>query len=101
MPEQNEKRLQVRRGVERAAGPDADGGGGGAVTSLNYQAVHTGVFVGIARNALDDAVEFVVRMIHSLLIVPGHRDRTEAALRRYLRTFVLPALLSDPPAARR
>jgi alkylation response protein AidB-like acyl-CoA dehydrogenase len=39
--------------------PDSDGGGGGAVTSLNYQLVHTGVFIGIARNALDDAVEFV------------------------------------------
>jgi alkylation response protein AidB-like acyl-CoA dehydrogenase len=39
--------------------PDTEGGGGGAVTSLNYQAVHTGVFVGIARNALDDAVDFV------------------------------------------
>jgi AcrR family transcriptional regulator len=42
---------------------------------------------------LDDAVEFVVRIINSLLIVPGHRDRTEAQLRRYLKTFVLPALL--------
>jgi alkylation response protein AidB-like acyl-CoA dehydrogenase len=41
------------------ASPDTDGGGGGAVTSLNYQAVHTGVFVGIARNALDDAVSFI------------------------------------------
>jgi alkylation response protein AidB-like acyl-CoA dehydrogenase len=39
--------------------PDTEGGGGGAITSLNYQAVHTGVFVGIARNALDDAVDFV------------------------------------------
>jgi alkylation response protein AidB-like acyl-CoA dehydrogenase len=39
--------------------PSTDGGGGGAITSLNYQAVHTGVLVGIARNALDDAVEFV------------------------------------------
>ena len=39
--------------------PESDGGGGGAITSLNYQAVHTGVFVGIARNALDDAVTFV------------------------------------------
>lgn len=39
--------------------PESDGGGGGAITSLNYQAVHTGVFVGIARNALDDAVSFV------------------------------------------
>jgi alkylation response protein AidB-like acyl-CoA dehydrogenase len=39
--------------------PDTEGGGGGTVTSLNYQAVHTGVFVGIARNALDDAVAFV------------------------------------------
>jgi alkylation response protein AidB-like acyl-CoA dehydrogenase len=39
--------------------PDTEGGGGGTVTSLNYQAVHTGVFVGIAKNALDDAVEFL------------------------------------------
>ena len=39
--------------------PAKTGGGGGLVTSLNYQAVHTGVFVGIAWNALDDAVEFV------------------------------------------
>jgi alkylation response protein AidB-like acyl-CoA dehydrogenase len=39
--------------------PDTEGGGGGDITSLNYQAVHTGVFVGIARNALDDAVGFV------------------------------------------
>ncbi|HVV77762.1 MAG TPA: TetR/AcrR family transcriptional regulator [Mycobacteriales bacterium] len=42
---------------------------------------------------LDDAVEFVVRVIHSLLVVPGHRDRDDAELRRYVRTFVLPALL--------
>ncbi|HEX3704988.1 MAG TPA: TetR/AcrR family transcriptional regulator [Mycobacteriales bacterium] len=42
---------------------------------------------------LDDAVEYVVRTIHSMLVVPGHRDRDDAELRRYLRTFVLPALL--------
>jgi alkylation response protein AidB-like acyl-CoA dehydrogenase len=35
--------------------PDTEGGGGGAITSLNYQAVHTGVFVGIAQNALRTA----------------------------------------------
>jgi AcrR family transcriptional regulator len=46
-----------------------------------------------AQVGLDDAVEFVVRMIHSLLIVPGHRDRSDAQLRRYVRTFVVPALL--------
>jgi AcrR family transcriptional regulator len=46
-----------------------------------------------AQVSLEDAVEFVVRMIHSLLIVPGHRDRSEPDLRRYLRTFVVPALL--------
>jgi alkylation response protein AidB-like acyl-CoA dehydrogenase len=39
--------------------PESDGGGGGAVTSLNYQAVHTGVLVGIGKNALYDAVEFL------------------------------------------
>jgi AcrR family transcriptional regulator len=43
--------------------------------------------------ALNDAVEFVVRMIHSLLVVPGHQERTGAQLRRYVRTFVVPALL--------
>jgi alkylation response protein AidB-like acyl-CoA dehydrogenase len=41
------------------ASPDSDGGGGGAVTSLNYQAVHTGVFVGIGLNALADTVDFL------------------------------------------
>lgn len=44
---------------------------------------------------LDDAVEYVVRMIHSLLIVPGRHERTAAQLRRYVRTFVLPALLTS------
>ncbi|MFZ0385509.1 MAG: acyl-CoA dehydrogenase family protein, partial [Solirubrobacteraceae bacterium] len=39
--------------------PESDGGGGGAVTSLNYQAVHTGVLVGIGIEALNDAVKFV------------------------------------------
>jgi AcrR family transcriptional regulator len=52
---------------------------------------------GLVRSqvVLDDAVEFVVRVIHSLLVVPGHRDRDEPELRRYLRTYVLPALLTD------
>jgi hypothetical protein len=48
-----------------------------------------------AQVGLDDAVEFVVRMIHSLLIVPGHRERSDAQLRRYVRTFVVPALLKS------
>jgi hypothetical protein len=50
---------------------------------------------GLVRSqvGLDDAVEFVVRVIHSLLVVPGHRDRDDAETRRYVRTFVLPALL--------
>jgi AcrR family transcriptional regulator len=46
-----------------------------------------------AQVGLDDAVEFVVRVIHSLLVVPGHRDRDDAETRHYVRTFVLPALL--------
>jgi AcrR family transcriptional regulator len=50
---------------------------------------------GLVRSqvGLDDAVEFVVRMIHSLLIVPGHVERTGGQLRKYVRTFVVPALL--------
>jgi alkylation response protein AidB-like acyl-CoA dehydrogenase len=39
--------------------PDTEGRPIVGTTSLIYQSVHTGVFVGIARNALDDAVEFV------------------------------------------
>ena len=39
--------------------PDTDGRPIVATTSLIYHAVHIGVFVGIARNALADAVEFV------------------------------------------
>lgn len=42
---------------------------------------------------LPDAVEYVVRMIHSLLVVPGHRDRGGDELRRYVRTYVVGALL--------
>ncbi|MBV9487031.1 MAG: TetR/AcrR family transcriptional regulator [Frankiaceae bacterium] len=42
---------------------------------------------------LNDAVEFVVRMIHSLLVVPGHQPRNDVQLRRYVRTFVVPSLL--------
>lgn len=42
---------------------------------------------------LDDAVEYVVRIIHSLLVVPGHVDRSEAQLRRFVRTFVVNSLL--------
>jgi AcrR family transcriptional regulator len=42
---------------------------------------------------LNDAVEYVVRMIHSILVVPGHQERNDAQLRRYVRTFVVPALL--------
>jgi AcrR family transcriptional regulator len=50
---------------------------------------------GLVRDqvGLDDAVEYVVRVIHSLLVVPGHRDRDDTELRRYLRTFVVPGLL--------
>ncbi len=43
---------------------------------------------------LDDAVEFVVRTIHSLLVVPGYKQRSDAELRAYLRTFVVTALLA-------
>jgi AcrR family transcriptional regulator len=45
------------------------------------------------RVDLDDAVEFVVRTIHSLLVVPGHKERSDAELREYLRTFVVTSLL--------
>lgn len=57
------------------------------------QAKHAGLVR--SQVNLDDAVEYVVRMIHSLLVVPGHHDRSEAQLRRYVRLFVVPALLTS------
>jgi AcrR family transcriptional regulator len=49
--------------------------------------------------ALSDAARFVVTVALSLLMgaVPGAHDPNQ--IRRYVRTFILPALLADPPSA--
>jgi hypothetical protein len=50
-----------------------------------------------ARIDLDEAAEWILRSIMSLLTVRGPRSRAAAEQRRFLLTFVVPALASDPP----
>lgn len=45
---------------------------------------------------LDDAAEWTLRTILSLLTVAGPRQRTEADQYHYLQTFLVPALVDDP-----
>lgn len=47
---------------------------------------------------VDDAAEWILRTILSLLSVKGPVVRSEAATRRFLMTFLIPALVVDPPA---
>lgn len=48
----------------------------------------------------DEAAEWILRTILSLLTVRGPVNRTDAAARRYLSTFLLPSLAASPPAAK-
>jgi AcrR family transcriptional regulator len=41
---------------------------------------------------LDEAVEWILRMVLSLLTVPGPRERSEDELRAFLQTFFVPGL---------
>jgi AcrR family transcriptional regulator len=45
---------------------------------------------------LDDAAEWTLRTILSLLTVAGPRKRSDADLYRYLQTFLVPSLVTDP-----
>ncbi len=45
---------------------------------------------------LDAFIEWVLRILMSFLAVPGPEGRDEEALRRLLRTMLLPAILHDP-----
>lgn len=47
----------------------------------------------------DEAAEWILRTILSLLTVRGPVTRSDAATRRYLLTFLVPALASQPPPA--
>lgn len=47
---------------------------------------------------IDEAAEWILRCIVSLLTVSGPRPRSKAALRRYLMTFLVPALTATPAA---
>lgn len=47
----------------------------------------------------EEAAEWILRTILSLLTVRGPVARPEAATRRYLATFLVPALAADPPPA--
>lgn len=44
---------------------------------------------------IDDAAEWTLRVILSLLTVSGPRTRTEDELRAYLDTFLIPSLVTD------
>ena len=48
---------------------------------------------------VEEASEWLLRTILSLLTVQGPVLRTQAEQRRYLRTFLVPALVADPPPA--
>lgn len=50
---------------------------------------------------LDDAAEWTLRTILSLMTVEGPRPRTEAQLKDFLRTFLVPVLLNETPTRRR
>jgi hypothetical protein len=43
----------------------------------------------------DDAVEFLTRMLISMLVMPGHVNRTEAELRQFIRTYAVAAFFRD------
>lgn len=53
---------------------------------------------GQIRTEIDvaDAVELVLRIVFSLITVPAPHDRTDAETRRFLRTCVVSALVSEP-----
>ena len=48
---------------------------------------------------LDDAAEWILRCILSLLTVTSPRKRSRAAERRFVETFLLPALVAGQPGA--
>lgn len=50
------------------------------------------------RLDLDEAAEWILRTIMSLLTVKGPQVRSGPELHRFLLTFLVPALAADPPA---
>ncbi|MDY6995536.1 MAG: TetR/AcrR family transcriptional regulator [Actinomycetota bacterium] len=56
--------------------------------------------MGFTGPAMDDLVEFVLRMIQSMVIAPPDPPRGPAALRRYLRQWIEPVTTSRPAALR-
>ena len=52
--------------------------------------------LGYDEDAIDELVEFLLRMIQSMVIAPPDPPRTGARLRAYLRRWIGPALSSQP-----
>ena len=48
--------------------------------------------LGYRGSAMDDLVEYLLRMIHSMVIAPSDPPRTPAALRAYLRQWIAPVI---------
>jgi len=55
---------------------------------------------GFASNKLDELVEFMLRILQSLIVDPGRPQRTGDELRRYLREWVAPAVRAHSAHAR-
>lgn len=51
--------------------------------------------LGYDNRALDELVEFLLRIIQSMIVAPLERPRSGAELRRYIRRWVGPALIPD------
>ncbi len=54
---------------------------------------------GFSGSSMDDLVEFVLRMVQSMVIAPPDPPRTPAALRSYLRRWIKPVIASGGPVS--
>ena len=57
--------------------------------------------IGFSGSRMDDLVEFLLRMIQSMVIAPSDPPRTGAQLRGYLRLWIGPILASPPKTSKR
>ena len=55
---------------------------------------------GFAEHTLDELVEFMLRILQSLIVDPGRPQRIGEELRRYLREWVAPAVRAHSAHAR-
>jgi len=79
---------------------DPDGQIMGEVLDFLHPRLVAGAEEAQFRSSVDDTLAWLLRQAQLYVLVPGaDRDDVEA-LRREVRTFILPAVLLDPPAAK-